>query len=320
MAKLGRPYEGLVALVAAALHPSAAIEVGEWVEGPDGAREIDVAVRGLIEGKQTFILIECKDWKSDVGIAAVDALDSKRLDVAADKAMIFSNSGFTGPALSKAQRKDIMCVSALVEGDDIIRFVLNREFLAKKLSIERYSWKLYFDGKAPQNIKLEDLEYGGKRFSAWLRDRSIRLLRDNEFAKIIHHLIVFKSPIEFTNRGDNVYVKAIELHTLCRRFWVKQVIREDVSHGLYDHLKKIVLIPDKELWTLQLDGRNWQEVVMEDATMDPIPAEINSHIPTVGLNMVLFNPLFGDGQWLAPALDELIEKEKTVVEPASSTT
>jgi hypothetical protein len=114
MAKLGKPYENLVALVTKALHPGAAVEVGEWVEGPHETREIDVSVRGQIDDKQTFILIECKDWKKDVGVAAIDALDSKRHDVAADKTMIVSNSGFTRPALRKAERKEIMCVSAVV--------------------------------------------------------------------------------------------------------------------------------------------------------------------------------------------------------------
>ena len=181
MAKLGKPYENLVALVAKALHPSATIEVGEWVEGPDGRREIDVSVRGQIDHKQTFILIECKDWKSDVGIAAIDALDSKRQDVSADKIMIVSNSGFTELALMKARRKDIMCVSALAAGNDIVRFVRNREFVAKELSVERYSYKLYGDA-LPQELKLEQFEYDNKKLVAWLRNRSIKLLRENEFA------------------------------------------------------------------------------------------------------------------------------------------
>jgi hypothetical protein len=68
MNKLGRAYEKLIALVAEALHPAAEISVGEWTTGPDGVREIDVSVRGLIDGQQTSILIECKDKSSDVGI------------------------------------------------------------------------------------------------------------------------------------------------------------------------------------------------------------------------------------------------------------
>ncbi len=194
--KLGKPYENLVALVAKALHPSATIEVGEWIEGPDGAREIDVSVRGQIDDKHTFILIECKDLKGNVGIGAIDALDSKRHDVGADKSMIVSNTGFSAPALAKARRKEIMCVSALVEGNNIVHFVLNREFLAKKLSVERYSWRIFGVGVLPQDLKLEELEYDGKRFAAWLRDRSLQLLRENEFATVITHSILFKQPVE----------------------------------------------------------------------------------------------------------------------------
>ena len=126
MAKLGKPYENLVALVAKALHQGATVDVGQWLEGPDGTREIDVSVRGQIDEKETFILVECKDWKKNVGIAEIDALDSKRRDLGADKTLIVSNSGFTARALRKAERKGIMCVSALAAGDDIVRFVVNR--------------------------------------------------------------------------------------------------------------------------------------------------------------------------------------------------
>lgn len=203
MAKLGKPYENVTALVAKALHPGATVTVGEWVEGPDGTREIDVSVRGLIDGKQTFILIECKDLKRDVGIADLDALDSKRHDVAADMTMIVSNSGFTPRALRKAERKEIMCVSALAAGDGTVRFVLNREYVAKKLSVERYSWSIYgTELSLPQDLKLEELEYQGKSFAAWLRDRSKKLLEENEFASSLRHGIKFKQPVEFLNSAN----------------------------------------------------------------------------------------------------------------------
>jgi hypothetical protein len=318
VAKLGKPYENLVALVAAALYPGATIEVGEWVEGPDGAREIDVSVRGQIEDRPTFILIECKDCKLDVGIAAIDALESKRHDVCADKTIIVSNSGFTQPALRKAQRKDIMCVSALVHGNDIVRFVLNREFLAKKLSVERYNWKIYVAGEHPPSLQLEELEYHDKRFVAWLRDRSMQLLRENEFAKVIHHGIIFKQPIEFMRSGKPLLLKGIELHLECRRFWLVQTVREDVSHGLYDHLKKMVLIPDKEFWTLEFDGGNWQEVVLEDELEALAPPKSDAELQTVKLDMVLFNPIFGNAHGSAPMLDEFIDKTDTVVQMEAS--
>jgi hypothetical protein len=70
----------------------------------------------------------------------------------------------------------------------------------------------------------------------------------------------------------------------------------------------VVVIPDKEFWSLQFDSRNWQEVVPED---EPEAPELPPG--TVELNMVLFNPLFENGQGPAPALDEFIDKTETVV-------
>ena len=317
MAKLGKPYENLAALVAKALHPGAAVEVGEWIEGPDGTREIDVSVRGQIDGKQSFILIECKDWKKDVGIAEVDALDSKRHDVAADKTMIVSNSGFTARALRKAERKEIMCVSALAAGDDQVRFVLNREFFAKHLSVERYSWTIYGTAEPlPQDLKLEELEYHETHFVAWLRDRSKKLLQENEFASAIHHRIKFKQPVEFLRFGEPLFLRGIDLHMECKRSWWVQTIREDVSHGLYDHLKQEVLIPDKEFWSLQFDGRNWREITPENED------DVELREPPPGrlvIRMVLFNLIFKSVHTPAPPLDGFVDTEETIVQPGPAT-
>lgn len=304
MAKIGIPYEGLVGLVAAALHPTASIEVGEWVEGPDGAREIDVSVRGEIEGKHAFILIECKDWKKDVGIAEIDALDSKRGDVGADKTIIVSNSGFTKPALLKAQRVGIMCFSALVHGSDIVRFVLYREFVAKKLSVERCKWRLYSDSPNGIEVQLDELlEYDSKKFVAWLRDHSVQLLRDNEFARIIHCSIVFKQPLELTRLGQPYALKAIEFNLERRQYLVTQTIQEDVSHGMYDHIKQQLLIPDREFWIMKFDGRNRQEVEIENE------ADVLAHPPDGGvkLAMNLYNPIFIDSG-PSPEIDGLVDK------------
>ena len=122
-----------------------------------------------------------------------------------------------------------MCVSALADGNDIVRYVRNRAFLAKKLSVERYSWTICVVGEAPQDLKLKQLEYDGKKFTAWLRDRSIQLLRENEFATIIHHGIKFREPVAFCRLGEALLLRAIELHLGCRRFWVAQTIREDAT-------------------------------------------------------------------------------------------
>jgi hypothetical protein len=316
MAKLGKLYENLVALVAKALHPGATVEVGEWVGGPDGTREIDVSVRGQIDGKQTFILVECKDWKKDVGIAEIDALDSKRHDVGADKTMIVSNSGFTARALRKAERKEITCVSALAAGDDIVRFVVNREFFAKKLSVERYSWQIYGTDTIPKDLNIEELEYDSKSFAAWLRDRSKILLQENEFASAIHHRIIFAPPVEFVRFGKSLPLRGIDLHMECRRSWWVQTIREDVSHGLYDHLKQQVMIPDKELWSLEFDGRNWREIIPENED----DLELGEPQPgNIVMRMVLFNLIFKSVHTPAPPLDGFVDTAETIAQPGPPT-
>ncbi len=88
-----------------------------------------------------------------------------------------------------------------------------------------------------------------------------------------------------------------------------------MSHGLYDHLKQQVIIPDKEFWSLQFDSRNWQEVVLEDEHELLAPPQAAAEMPALRLGLVLFNPIFGNGQGPAPALDEFVAKTETVVEP-----
>src|SRR5579884_2840798 len=95
MAKAGDDYMEQVAKVREALDPNAVVKTGQWIEGPDGEREVDVEVRGTVGGKPHFVIVEAKDWRRRVDVQTVDALDSKRVDLKADAAFIYSNSGFT---------------------------------------------------------------------------------------------------------------------------------------------------------------------------------------------------------------------------------
>ena len=138
MPKAGTEYQELVALVAKALDPKADIQTGQWIEGPDGDREVDVAVWGTVDGAPHFIHIECKDWKRPVDIQAIDNLDSKRRHLSADAAMLYSNSGFTKNALRKAERVGIDAVSAMAAGNRLIRPMIERELVAKRLSVDTF--------------------------------------------------------------------------------------------------------------------------------------------------------------------------------------
>lgn len=165
MTKLGDDYQELVGAVEKALDPGATVRVGVWVIGPDGRRDLDVEVRGTIEGRPHFIQIECKDWAEPVGIAVVDALDSKRGDFGADRAIIYSNSGFTEPAMKKAVRLDIGMASALKAGDNRVKIVVHKELVAKRLSVDQVRVVLHpptnTGTSLPDGWTLAELAYDG---------------------------------------------------------------------------------------------------------------------------------------------------------------
>jgi hypothetical protein len=313
MVKLGRPYETLVGLIEQALHPDATVEVGQWVEGPDGEREIDVSIKGAVDGKDTFVFLECKDWKKQVGIETIDAVDSKRQDLGADRTIVVSNSGFTAGALNKARRKDIVCMSAMAEGNETVRFVLYREFLAKRLSVTGGTSHVAYlpNSDLPTPLEPKDLEYEGLKLTAWMRDHSVDLLREHQFATTIKDQVVFRQPVDFLHLGKLVSVTGITMTLQCKRTWVVQTIKEDVSKGMYDHLKEVLLIPHKELWSLEFDNRNWKEITPEHE-----PDRSNTPLGTVQLHMDLFQPACPDEKGIAPLLAPLILNEETLLESA----
>jgi hypothetical protein len=184
MAKAGDEYQDLVGAVAKALDPGAEVTVGRWIVGPDGRRDMDVEIRGSIEGAPFFVQIECKDWSDPVGISVVDALDSKRRDLSADKAIIYSNSGFTDPALRKATRVGIEMASALKAGDVLVRFEVWKHLVAKRLSIDSVRVLLHppsaYESAVPDNWNVEKLFLNELPFQNWLSGLSRRLLQEYE--------------------------------------------------------------------------------------------------------------------------------------------
>jgi hypothetical protein len=161
----------------------------------------------------------------------------------------------------------------------------------------------------PRGLKLDELEYRDRQFAAWIRDRSVELLWANEFASVIHHGFIFEEEVRFVRRGSSIPLRAVELRLECKRSWLAQTVAEDVPKGLYDHLKQVVLIPDKETWSLEFDTRNWREIrlVEEIEAGEPPPG-------TMRFDMVLYNPLLRNVQGPAPSLDDFIDKTETIVD------
>lgn len=58
----GRAYQDLVAYVARSFDSNTEVKTSEWIDGPDGRLDMDVSVRGNIDGKPILMVIECKDY------------------------------------------------------------------------------------------------------------------------------------------------------------------------------------------------------------------------------------------------------------------
>jgi len=80
----------------------------QMVAGDGGEYEIDVLARfSIFGGAEVTVLIECKKYKNPVKRDLVMVLESKLRDTKAQKAMLFSTSGFQSGAIQFAQKHNI---------------------------------------------------------------------------------------------------------------------------------------------------------------------------------------------------------------------
>jgi len=312
MTKLGDEYQEIVGLVRSSLDPAAIVKVGQWVEGPDGRRDIDVEVRGQINELNQFILIECKDWRRPVGIEVIDALESKRHDLEADLAVIYSNSGFTEPALRKARRVGIQAFSALKDGDNRIRITIAEELIVKALSVDSYSLLFYLRPEmaclVPEQWMPLDVIISGLPFVNWLHNESLELLQTVESNKKIIAIYEFIQEQQLTICDKAISVIGFELLLFCRMRWLSQEVQTGVTLGHYDHLKKKIVIPNLESYLFgPVDQDKWQEIHhgWSENQLEP-----NSFI----LQMTLFRPIAQIANGGFPSLCDLLTRKETSYE------
>lgn len=308
MSKLGSPYQDVVSAVAAALHPGASITVGDWIDGPDGEREIDVRVEGIKDGARHFVLIECKDWKRPVGIAAFDALDSKRRDLGAGEAMLFSNSGFSKEALAKAARVGIAATSALIADDRRVRLAVNRLAIAKSRGVRRASLKVYpipaHEDLVPTGFDWRGITLDGLPLLNWAEKESMRLLQEIDTPCVIAAHYSFRSPATFTINAASVDLKGLSLFLECTYGLVCQTVRVDVTTGLFEHLRKRVVVPPQQGYIYgPFDREAWQPYD------GPLPS-VELEAGTFEMALELYNPLAGDGTSASPDIDALVSERE----------
>lgn len=314
MAKPGDEYQDIVAAVQRALDPGASVRVGVWVAGPDGRRDLDVEVRGTLNGTPRLTQIECKDWSDPVGIAVIDALDSKRRDVGADDAIVFSNSGFTEPALRKAARVGIGLASALRANDQRVRVVVHKELVAKTLSVETFKATLFprpdLQPQFPEGWSIAQLSFNGLPIQNWMAERSLELLRDHEPQGWHRLTLCFQPDCNWSYDGNPISVGAMRLFLKCHRGWKSQTVRADATLGLYDHIRRVVTVPDRQgYWLGWIDQDAWKPMDLEPPAVEPA-TELAAGTFTIGLTML--NPIRKIDPLDVPDLKSFILEEEWI--------
>jgi hypothetical protein len=139
MPKTGKGFENLTAEIFEALKNNPQYETVEKdvkVAGADCDRQIDVLLRGKVGPFDNITIIECKDYNKPVNITTVDALDSVRRDINADKAVLVSRKGFTKKAIHKAKRLGIRLCTAHSAANEKWKFDLEIPFSITEFSVE----------------------------------------------------------------------------------------------------------------------------------------------------------------------------------------
>lgn len=266
MTKAGDPYQELVASIVRALDPNADVQVGQWVEGPDGLLELDVEIRGNLDGVKKYIIVECKDWSRKIGIETVDALESKRKDIAADIALICSNSGFTSIALRKARWVGIGLVPALKTGDPRVRVVIEEEILTRKIKIEKCDTTFHFPSSAiknntPQGISDKEITYQGLPIVNWVNEVCLALVGANPLStKIKANYNFHKSEIFFFSNIP-LPVQGCDISLSYSTKWFSQIVTLNATSGMYDYLRRQVLLSIPGQYRIQgVDFDKWQPI------------------------------------------------------------
>jgi len=270
--KKGTAYEELVAsIVGSFFHENCVVKQGSWVDGPDGRRDMDVLIEGLVKGKNLKVLVECKDYDKSktgkVGIELIDALDSKRHDLNIDKCLICSNSGFTDPAIRKAKRKNIGVISAIKSGDNRIKIEIIEKIFYQIVKIDTFNCKFHIhkrsEGFEPSNVLYKKLPV-----YLWIQQRMSYLAsnfnnrnNNNQLNKIFR----FKQPLQVRSKARKFLLSAVEGNMAVTNSWYSMDVKLDAKSAIYNYLSgQINLTPGKNNFQIHGLGIAGKEGKLEE--------------------------------------------------------
>jgi hypothetical protein len=247
--KRGRAFEESVAEIVQAIDPQANVRQGEWVDGPDGRRDRDVFVEGIVNSSPFNALIECKDYDrtrtGPVGITIVDALDSKRRDLKIDIAIICSNAGFTDPAVRKAKRVGIVLIGVFRQSDGRIRHQLIDQVYFRRLKIEHLGLRLeHVHEAATRQCTDISATLQGRPVANWLCHYVVAMIASNPIAGGHYAgLFEFKRPTAFNVADGNSFVATqMFAEFIISGGWFEQSAVIDGTAGVYNFLRRRVWV------------------------------------------------------------------------------
>lgn len=295
-----------------ALDHGSAVKTEQWITGPDGERDMDVEVRGTLNGTPHFVLVECKDHARAIGIGFVDGFESKIRDLKPNRAIMFSNSGFTRDAFKKASRVGIEMASAMKAKDDVVKIEILRKVVARRLTLTFSTIFIYPFNGHPHEIekkwKVEDLLFDGLPVIHWVSEKMKLIASEHDAAKELCFLCTFRNEPRWSYHEQPLLVGGLKFHFTCKKDWMIQTVKTDVSLGYYDHLKKRVVVPDKERYALGLFDRDaWEET---DQQWEDMEIEPN----TFGLNITITRSNLPNASGVFPKVDDLITEHRVDVE------
>lgn len=108
---------------------------------------------------------------------------------------------------------------------------------------------------------------------------------EHDMANKLWFLCTFRHEPRWSYRGQPLKVGGLKFSFTIQKDWVAQTVKTDVSLGYYDHLKRSVVVPDKQWYTPgMIDNEAWEET---DKEWEQGKMEAN----TFRLNITCFDPI-----------------------------
>jgi hypothetical protein len=310
----GAAYQELVATMVKAFDPTADIKVGEWIEGPDGRIDMDVAIRGNLDGKPTLVVIECKDFDRTktgrVGRPFIDALDSKRHDLGADAVLICNNSGFTRDALNKARRKGIGAISVLSEADPQVKVVIESEIYFRRVRFGERTYTYSGPDVTGLKIGLHELTYNGTAVDSWMESHVAAFLGANPSlsGQRLTGLYRLRQPTEFDFQNRKIILDRFSISLSPKIRWFARRVQLDANLAMYDYLRGKVRFGIGENQYL-IRGIDFDKGTPLDAAPELEPVGLNLMSGELEVGLLLIEDVNIDKEISVSAVEQIIIPE-----------